>query len=106
MCADSLTSIGFLTPIYLSIDIILKLGFCQIEKHMTYASLSSIQRRQPNLYVEQQGMVAGSELGGSDADTTADVGFLQNLLGQRGKAIDFSLPCKHCLKTPLFTRDT
>lgn len=51
-------------------------------------------------------MVAGSELGGSDADTAADVGFLQNLLGQRGEAIDFSLPCKHRLKTPLFRKDT
>lgn len=60
----------------------------------------------PDLDVEQQGMVAGSELGGSDTDTTTDVGFLQNLLGQRGKAIDLSLPCKHCLKTPLFRRDT
>lgn len=51
-------------------------------------------------------MVAGCELGGSDTNSTADVGFLQNLLGQRGEAIDFSLPGKHCLKTPLFTGDT
>lgn len=58
------------------------------------------------LYVEQQRMVAGGELGGSNTNTTTDVGFLQNLLGQRGEAVDLSLPRKHSLKTPLFTRDT
>lgn len=63
------------------------------------------QQTMPNLYVEQQGMVAGSELGGSNADTTTDVGFLQNLLSQRGEAVDFSLPRKHRLKTPLFKWD-
>lgn len=61
--------------------------------------------KEPNLYVEQQGMVAGSELGGSNTNTATDVSFLQNLLGQTGKAINFSLSCKHCLKTPLFTKD-
>lgn len=61
--------------------------------------------RVSNLYVEQQGVVAGIELGGSNTNAATDVGFLQNLLGQTGEAINFSLSCKHCLNTPLFTKD-
>lgn len=37
--------------------------------------------KEPNLDGEQQGVVAGRQLGGGNTDTTADVGFLQNLLG-------------------------
>lgn len=59
-----------------------------------------------NLYVEEQGVIAGSELGRSNANTATDVGFLQNLLGQRGEPIDFPLPGKNCLETRLFRRDT
>lgn len=49
-------------------------------------------------------MEAGGELGGSTTDTATDGGFLQNLLGHRGEAIDFSLSGKSCLKVPLFTK--
>jgi len=54
-----------------------------------------------NLYIEQQWMVASSQLGGSNTDTTTNVGFVQNLLGQRWESIDFSLSSEHCLKVPL-----
>lgn len=49
-------------------------------------------------------MVAGGELGGGDADTTTDVGFLQDLLGQRGEAVHLSLSRQHRLQAALFRR--
>lgn len=55
----------------------------------------------PYLHIEEQWVISGSELCRRNTDAAADVGFLQNLLGQKRQSVHFFLAWKDRLKTPL-----